>query len=106
MRRHLRRAIPAYVVLLLVLAALGAFNQSRLEYELALMDAREEVRSEIVELRARAAAVEGPLSVSRWAQAQGMVPAPETDGIEHVMPLAAPTLGSAPSGLEVRTVWR
>lgn len=101
-----RRALPIYLVLLLVLAALGGANQDRLSRELALMDAREAARLEIVELRARAASVEGPLAVSRWAQENGMVPAPEVDALVHVMPIPAPTLADARSHLEVRTVWR
>lgn len=106
MKRHLRRAVPAYLVLLLALAALGAVNQGHLEREVALMEAREAARVEIVELRARAAAVQGPLAVSRWAQEHGMVPAPETTSLRHVMPVPAPEPEAAESGLEVRTVWR
>ena len=105
MPRSLRRAIPSYVVLLLTLAVLGAFNQRQLDRELTLMDTREELRLLVVELRADAASVHGPLAVSRWAQTQGMVPAPESEGLEHVMPLPAPALPDATNGLEVRTVW-
>lgn len=104
--RRLPRAIPLYVALLLALAAIGAFNQRQLDRELALMEAREAMRADVVALRAEAAAVEGPLAVSRWAQDRGMVPAPEIPDIEHVMPLAPPVLADAQTGLEVRTVWR
>lgn len=106
MNRHLQRAVPAYLVLLLILAALGAHNQARLDRELALMEAREIARTEIVELRARAAAIQGPLAVSSWAQDHGMVPAPEIETLRHVMPFPAPEPERDETGLEVRTVWR
>lgn len=101
------RAVPLYLALLLGLAALGALNQRLLDRELALIEAREEARREIVALRAEAASVQGPLAVARWAQERGMVPAPEVEVAEHVMPLPAPELPAPePVGLEVRTVWR
>lgn len=103
---RLRRAVPIYLGLLLVLAFLGATNQRLLARELDLMNERERARRELVELRAEAAAVQGPLAVSRWAQERGMVPAPEVEGTEHVMPSPAPELPEAREGLEVRTVWR
>ena len=107
MTKRAGRTIAAYLGLLLVLAAWGSWNQRLLASELDLMDRRETLRREIVDLRASAAAVEGPLAVAAWAQEQGMVPAPEIDRIEHVMPLPAPDLPPArPLGLEVRTVWR
>ena len=107
MTPRLIRLLPPYLALLLGLAALGAVNQRLLQRELALIDAREAARREIVALRSEAAAVQGPLAVARWAQDRGMIPAPEIDGVEHVMPLPAPRL-EAPeaTGLEVRTRWR
>ncbi len=107
MIRRAIRAVPVYVAMMLALAALGAMNQGLLERELTLMEQREATRREIVELRARAAAVQGPLAVARWAQEHGMVPAPEIETVEHVMPLPAPRLQAPePTGLEVRTQWR
>src|SRR6056297_1944955 len=101
------RAVPLYLALLLGLAALGAVNQRLLDRELALIEAREAARREIVALRAEAASVQGPLAVARWAQERGMVPAPEVETVEHVMPLPAPRpLAPEPTGLEVRTEWR
>lgn len=107
MTPRLMRALPLYLALLVGLAALGATNQRLLDRELALIDERESLRREIAARRAEAAAVQGPLAVARWAQEHGMVPAPEIDGIEHVMPLPAPR-DDAPeaTGLEVRTRWR
>jgi hypothetical protein len=105
--RRAVRAIASYLALLLVLAALGGWNQHLLARELAAMDQREALRREIVDLRAAAAAVQGPLAVAAWAQQRGMVPAPEIDRVDHVLPLPAPTVAPLPAtGLEVRTVWR
>lgn len=105
--RRAGRTIAAYVAMLLGLAALGAWNQHLLAEELDLMDRRETLRREIVDLRADAATIEGPLAVAAWAQDRGMVPAPEVDRVEHVLPLPAPVASpEQPVGLEVRTVWR
>lgn len=106
MSRRAVRFIPAYLLLLLALAGLGGWNQHLLDRELSLIETRERVRAQVVDLRARAAAVRGPLAVARWAQDHGMVPAPEVDRAEQVMPLRAPELGTTETGLEVRTVWR
>lgn len=107
MIRRAARAIPVYLAALLALAAMGALNQRLLGYELDLMDRRETLRREIVDLRADAAAVQGPLAVAAWAQENGMVPAPEVDRVRHVLPLPAPVVPPLqPTGLEVRTVWR
>ena len=107
MTRRASRAIPIYLALVLALAAMGAWNQRLQATELELMDRRETLRREIVDLRAAAARVQGPLAVADWAQTNGMVPAPEVDRLEHVLPLPAPTLPDPlETGLEVRTVWR
>lgn len=101
------RVLPLYLALLLALAGLGAINQRLLDRELSLIETRESVRREIVALRAEAASVQGPLAVARWAQARGMVPAPEIANVEHVLPLPAPRPEAAEAtGLEVRTRWR
>lgn len=107
MTRRAARAIAVYLALLLVLATLGGWNQRLLARELDAMDQREALRREIVDLRAAAAAVQGPLAVAAWAQDRGMVPAPEIDRVDHVLPLPAPSVAPLPeTGLEVRTVWR
>ncbi len=107
MTRRAARAIATYLVLLLALAALGSWNQRLLATELDALDQREALRREIVDLRAAAAAVQGPLAVAAWAQERGMVPAPEIERVDHVLPLPAPTVPPPPeTGLEVRTVWR
>lgn len=107
MTRRAGRAIAIYLLAVLGLAAMGAWNQRLLTTELNLMDRRETLRREIVDLRADAAAVQGPLAVAAWAQQRGMVPAPEVDRVEHVVALPAPQLPAPQAvGLEVRTVWR
>lgn len=101
-----RRAIALYVTLVLGLAALGATNQVRFDRQVDLMDAKQELISHIVVMRAEAAHVEGPHAVTTWAEEQGMVPAPENQRIENVAPLAAPVRPALEGGLEVRTVWQ
>lgn len=100
------RLIPAYLVLLLALAALGGWNQARLQEQNELLARKENLRLEIVQLRARTAARTGPLAVSRWAEANGMVPSPEVEDTEHLFSTPAPTFEPQSVGLEVRTVWR
>lgn len=101
-----RRAIALYVALLLGLAALGGANQVRFGTQIGLMDEKQELIAHVVDLRADAALVEGARAVTAWAEANGMVPAPENDRIENVAPLAAPSLPVHEGGLEVRTVWQ
>jgi len=101
--------VGLYLTLLLALAALGVHNQRLVRTEAALRDDLAATRLAAVEARAAAAAVEGPLAVARWAQARGMVPAPDVEVVRHVQPLPAPTLPPAPdaaSTLEVTTTWR
>lgn len=101
-----RRAIALYLVLVLGLAALGGANQLRFARQIELMDEKQQLISHVVALRAEAARVEGPHAVTTWAEARGMVPAPENDRIENVAPLAAPEIPALEGGLEVRTVWQ
>ncbi len=101
--------IPVYFILLLALALLGAQNQRLLRYELNLMEQGEQARQDVASYRAAAAVIDGPLAVARWAQENGMVPVPEVERVEHLLPLPAPPRtsdASIRSGLEVRTVWR
>ena len=72
-----RLAVPAYLALLLVLAALGATNQGLYRTQLRLMDAKEELATELAATRRLAAQVAGPSAVATWAAERGMVPVPE-----------------------------
>ncbi len=102
----LRLAVPAYLVLLLLLAALGSTNQRLYRSQLQLMDLKESLTSEVAATRRRAAAVQGPTAVANWAAVSGMVPVPEAldsvlvapDDI-YLEPLPTPSL-------EIRTLWR
>lgn len=102
----LRLAVPAYLLLLLLLAALGTTNQNLNRTQLRLMAEKEELLSEVADTRRRAALVNGPTAVADWAAISGMVPVPEA--LDSV--LVAPddvTLEPLPTpSLEIRTVWR
>jgi len=98
----------AYIVLLLLLAGLGAASQLHYRTQARLLEAKEGAIVELVGARAAAAAVNGPLAVTTWARQAGMVPAPDAPQVEAVAPgLAAPRAPVPPSpALEVVTVWR
>ncbi len=105
-RGAFRLALPLYLALLLVLAAIGAANQGLLERQVALTRQKEDLLASVARAEVRAAAVEGPLAVARWATAAGMVPLPEGRVTAVVAPEPAPA-DVVPSGsLELRTVWR
>jgi hypothetical protein len=103
---RLTRFVPLYACLVLALAAMGAVNQGRFDRQAWLIDRKAALYADIVELRAQAAVVEGPLAVGAWAREHGMVPSPEVDGVRHVAPYPAPEASVLPTGLEVRTIWR
>lgn len=101
--------VGLYLTMLLALAALGAHNQALAGREAALRADLADARLATVDARADAAAVEGPLAVARWAQARGMVPAPDVERVRHVQPLPAPPIPPSPDPtptLEVTTTWR
>lgn len=101
------RVVPVYLLLFITLLVLGGANQEQLQAERALRAEREDTRRSVVTLRIQAAGVQGPLAVAEWAQAQGMIPAPEVDNVQQVAPLNAPTVAIPQAGgLEVQTVWR
>lgn len=102
----LRLAVPAYLLLLLLLAALGSTNQRLYRSQLRLMDAKETLTTEVADARRRAATINGPTAVANWAAISGMVPVPEA--LDSVLvaqdsillePLSSPSL-------EIRTLWR
>ncbi len=101
-------AATAFGVLLLALAAVGATSQIRLDLQVELLNAKEIALVEVAARRADAAAVNGPLAVTSWARAAGMVPAPDAADVVAVapgLPPSDPPAHPAPA-LEVRTVWR
>src|SRR5690606_32928898 len=60
-----RLALPLYLVLLLMLAALGANNQELVARRAALVARKEALLQSVARAEVRAAAVEGPLAVAR-----------------------------------------
>lgn len=104
--RRARRLVPAYLGLLLALAAAGGVNQAWHREQLALMERKQELQVQLADLRGRAEAVRGPLAVAAWATAHGMVPAPEAATVVPVAPAPAPAPSLPDTGLEIRTLWR
>jgi hypothetical protein len=108
MTRLARRLVATYVSLLLVLAAVGAYGQTRHRHHAQLIDAKDEAIVTLAARRSEAAVVNGPLAITTWARAHGMVPAPEASEVIAVAPSPVPPPAprlDAPT-LEVRTVWR
>jgi hypothetical protein len=108
MTRLAKRLVLTYVLLTLVLAALGSHGQTRYRHHARLLDHKEEALVTLAGRRAEAAAVNGPLSIARWARASGMVPAPEAPDVMQVAPspVPPPEARHLPSLMEIRTVWR
>jgi len=102
----LRLAVPTYVTLLLVVAALGVMNQRDYDRQRALMARKATLLEEVALARRDAAAVDGPLAVAAWARSAGMVPVPEGGSSILVAPAPAPTPELPTPGMEIRTVWR
>ena len=95
-------------VLLLVLAAVGAASQIRLDRHVELLATKERALVDLAARRSDAAAVNGPLAVTSWARAAGMVPAPDAADVVPVAP-GLPPIDPPPlpaPALEVRPVWR
>ncbi len=105
MSRVARRAVPLYFGLLLLLSAVGLVNQGLYHHQMTLIDQRQKLLDSVANLQLRAARVDGPLAVTQWADAHGMVPAPEASNVGAVAPGAAPQPTLPASGLEIRTVW-
>lgn len=102
----LRLAVPAYLLLLLLLATLGATNQRLYKSQLQLMAAKETLTTEVADARRRAAAVEGPTAVANWAAVTGMVPVPEAMDSVLVAPDQVDLEPLPSPSLEIRTLWR
>lgn len=102
----LRLAVPTYVTLLLVVAALGVINQHDYDRQRSLMAQKATLLEEVALARRHAAGVDGPVAVAAWARANGMVPVPEGGASILVAPAPAPTPQLPTPGMEIRTVWR
>ncbi len=101
-----RLALPAYLVLLLLLALLGASNQALLHRQADLMDLKTDLTSRVAQARQAANVVQGPAAVAAWARSAGFVPVPE-GGAAVLAARDTATLPPLPApSLEVRTAWR
>jgi len=101
----LRRAVPLYFGLLLLLAAVGLVNQGLYHRQMTLLDQRQSLLDQVANLRVKAASVDGPLAVTQWASANGMVPAPEAQNVSAVASGAAALPKLPDTGLEIVTLW-
>ncbi|HRP47623.1 MAG TPA: hypothetical protein PLT07_08750 [Trueperaceae bacterium] len=101
-----RLALPAYLVLLMVLAVMGAANQGLINHQVDLIDQKTELSAAVARARLTANAIVGPQAVATWAHAAGLVPVPE-GGLAVLAAADSPTLPPLPApSLEVSTIWR
>ncbi len=109
MTRLSQRLLALYLTALIALAALGAHNQLRVEYQSTLLAQQQDLQTQLTRLRHEAAGVTGALAVRTWALRQGMVAAPEALNTTDVAPRTAPQLVSATArattNVEVQTLW-
>lgn len=106
MTRTGKRAVAVYLLTMVVLAAMGALNQDRLDRYTDLLALKNTLIVESGQLRSQAEAIRGPAAVASWATAAGMIAVPANDGIEYLEAVTGPTAAPAPTGLEVHTRWR
>ena len=101
-----RLALPLYLGLLLVTAALGVANQELRARQVALVSDKTVLQASVARAEVRAATVEGPTAIARWAEGAGMVPLPEGRVAAVVAPEPAPVFTLPDPTLELRTEWR
>lgn len=101
-----RLALPLYLGLLLVTAALGIANQDLRARQVALVSDKTVLQASVARAEVRAATVEGPSAIARWAEVAGMVPLPEGRVAAVVAPEPAPVFTLPDPTLELRTEWR
>jgi hypothetical protein len=107
MERRTRRFLYVYLSLVIMLTALGAYNQKQLMTHWSLMRTKEQHQVLLSDLRAQEAYITGPLAVRQWAIDRGMVSTPEGQAAMTVYPVPAPSYDLPQAGgLEIRTVWR
>jgi hypothetical protein len=98
----------AYVLMLLILASIGAAGQLTYRHQARLLLAKEQALVEIAAARAAAAGINGPLAVAAFARSSGMVPAPDAKRVAAVagglIPPPSPPIANP--YLEVVTQWR
>ena len=101
------QAFPLYLVLLIVLAVFAETNQQRAITHITLIRERTNVLEHLAVQRTATARVTGPLAITQWATAHGMIAAPNQTITRTTGPLAAPDRPGVLARIqEVRTVWR
>ncbi len=99
--------VLGFVAAMGLLAGAAALHESLANRRYALLERHSALMAGMGDLRARANDVRGPRAVRVWAEARGMVPAPENGDVLVVAPDEAPRPTPNPTtGLEVRTIWR
>lgn len=100
------RIVFIYLILIALLAAVGAMNQAKFRTQWQLIDRKESLQLEVAALRIQAATITGPLAVQRWAADNGMVAASESREPRYVHPMPAPHMTLTQPTLEIQTIWR
>jgi hypothetical protein len=103
--KRTQRLFTLYLLLLVLLASLGAISQHLLTEEHKLLGAQTELRQQRGDLLVGAARVNGPLAVRAWAEAHGMVPIPESQPASTLPAVPPPPPQPSLHGLELRTLW-
>lgn len=101
-----RYALPAYLLLLLLLAFLGAANQNLYYRQADLIERREALDAELGAARRAAATVIGPLAVAEWAATNQFIPVPEAGDAVLVAAESVELTQLPLPNLEIRTRWR
>lgn len=102
-----RGAPLVFALSLLALAFTGTVNQRLYRQHWSLVDYKAELQDLNSTLRAEAAAVSGPIVISNWARARGMVPSPQVSRSRQLAPQPVPPVREPSiTGLEVYTIWR
>ena len=100
------KLLSAYITLLLGLAVLGGYNQGLYKQQATLIDQKAKLQAQIRGLRAEAAPINGPLAISNWAKAQGMVSASQALNTRTVAPGPGPSIKHETGSVGVITIWR
>lgn len=102
------RLLLLYLLFLLALVPLGAYNQQRYQAEWDLIDYKKDLLNSRANLRIAEAKIRSPETVRAWAFAQGMVPNAEVDAVSRsgYQVQALPLLPVPQTQIEVQTTWR
>lgn len=101
-----KRLVVLYLLLMICLAAMGAYNQHLYRTQWRLIDTKKERLHSLSDARHAASSIIGALAVRKWAHEHGMIPSPEGAEAYRVYSAPPPDLTQATGGLEIRTLWR